>query len=224
MTAKREMAYSNLIPIFQQQRKCPHIISTGKSLWKGSCTFNPCRRRCSHRLWRRIYWLCNISARVAGWRRCWVLIIFMAASITFALIQRPESRLFGCLTLKSAGIVLSFGFESLLCFLASFFSPATQLLTTFSRFTAELKPSFALLFCFRGKSCSALICSRRFWRLSWRFSSWDSGDFVFHSIHNCNNTSLDFKTSKTGTNQCTQTVWSTLKYIFCTVVHTSYSV
>ena len=69
MTAKREMAYSNLIPIFQQQRKCPHIISTGKSLWKGSCTFNPCRRRCSHRLWRRIYWLCNTSARVAGWRR-----------------------------------------------------------------------------------------------------------------------------------------------------------
>ena len=40
---------------------------------------------------------------VAGCVVVVVLIIFMIASITFALIQQPVSRLFGCLTLTSTG-------------------------------------------------------------------------------------------------------------------------
>ena len=60
----------------------------------------------------------------------------MLLCITVALIQQPASHLFGCLTLKSAGISLSFGFQSFLCFLAFFFSPRpASLLTTFLRFT-----------------------------------------------------------------------------------------
>ena len=51
------------------------------------------------------------------------------------------------LTLTSAGISLSLGFESLLCFLACFFSPTS----------VQLKPSLALVFCFTGNSCSSLF-------------------------------------------------------------------
>ena len=51
----------------------------------------------------------------------------MVASINLALIQQPASRVFGCLTLKSAGISLLLSFESLLCFLTCLFSPTTLL-------------------------------------------------------------------------------------------------
>ena len=129
------------IPIFQQQRKCPHIISTGDNLWT-EVSRSSLARPCSYRLWRRSYWLYNISTRDAGCVvSCCCFNHFMTASITFALIQQPASRLFVCLTLNSAAISLSFGFESFLWFLACFCSPPT-LLTTFSRFTAKLKPSF----------------------------------------------------------------------------------
>ena len=47
---------------------------------------------------------CKLSVSfVAGCVVVVVLIIFMIASITFALIQQPVSRLFGCLTLTSTG-------------------------------------------------------------------------------------------------------------------------
>ena len=131
-----------LIPIFQQQSKCPRIISTGSdSLWTG-VSRSSLARPCSYHLLRRSYWLCIISTRDAGCVvSCCCFNHFMTANITFALIQQPASRLFVCLTLNSAAISLSFGFESFLWFLACFWSPAT-LLTTFSRFTAKLKPSF----------------------------------------------------------------------------------
>ena len=172
MTAKQEMAYS----IASSNNKGNVLILYPLvRVYERGLKSNPCRPPCSRRLWRRSRWLCNISARVAGCVVVVVSIIFMARALV--CFDPAACRFLGCLTLKSACISLSFGFESLLCFLASFFS-----------FTAELEPSFALLFCLRGKSCLALFTPLlktelalvfvRFW--------W----FPFYSIHNYNNTFL----------------------------------
>ena len=151
MTVKREMAYS-IIPIFQQQRKCPHIISTGKSLWTG-VSRSILARPCSHRLCRRSRWLCKCSCRWLRRRRCCALSSLLSS------------------------ISLSFGFQSFLCFLASFFSPAT-LLTTFLR---------AALFSLTGNwSCLALLTP--FLKMELALVLVRLWSFLFHSIHNYNNT------------------------------------
>ena len=125
-----------------------------------------------------------VSIFVHGCVAVLVSLVFMTASISCALIQQPAIPLFGCLTtlMSAAHISMPLSSETLLCFLAFFFSLKT-FLATFSLFTtAELQPSLVLLFRLKGKSCWSLftllvktvvsIALVRFWC------------FVIHSIHN----------------------------------------
>ena len=70
----------------------------------------------------------------------------------FVLNLQPVSPLFSSFALSSAGMSLSFGCESLKCFLACF-SSQTTLLAMF----VELKPSLAFVFCHTGMSCWSLF-------------------------------------------------------------------
>ena len=133
---------------FQQQNKYPLVKSTDKSLWTGfhvqvllvfahlvsEYEVAGCVRQYSCR------WLPmkQLSLHFHGGEH---YLRFDPAAC------EPFVRLFH--TLTSAGISLPLRCESRLCFLSCLFIPVT-LLTTFSCFTAELKPSLALLFCFRG--------------------------------------------------------------------------
>ena len=136
---------------FQQQQKYPYVkLSTDKSS-----------------LWTRFHVqvLLVFAHIVSEYEVASCVSTFVAGSCQTVVVSFSWGRALPSLWYSSLRAVcsavwhwrlLASSFESLLCFLTCFFRPAT-LLTTFSCFTAELKPSLALLFCFRGKSCSSLI-------------------------------------------------------------------
>ena len=107
------------------------------------------RRLCSHRLWRRSCWLCKLL--LYRWL-CRCRFIFMAASITFALIQQPASPLFSCLTLTSTGISLSLGFES------GLFLQPDDFAYDVNFFTVELQPWLTSR---HGQVLLGLVCLHR---------------------------------------------------------------
>ena len=159
-----------------------------------------------------------VSTFVAG---CVVVVVFIKSFswrrvLTFAYIQQAASRLFGCLILTSAGTSLQMSFQTLLCFLACFFSPRRLCSRCFQvEAFAQLQPSRALLFFFTGKSCSSLFTLILKTALSLTLMRF--GCFLIHSTYSVRsflNKLQEERTRKIEAYACAQRVVrpSTFKY------------